>query len=260
MARRAGQLIEQSRAGEPPSAPMSAAAPAVLAQGAAGAQAWPVALDAPTLAALETIQVGSSIPAGSNTIGKIDSRTLLNVRSWSQFHSLRSQRFIATTGYVPGNQNTATALALLKNPSGSGKVILLDQAEFGSSLDSRFSRYGGGTSTITGTKQPVGASDGSSATAIAELYRGGSSGAQYSSATGGTLRKVATMRAYQTYSILQIHGTAVLRPGTQAYWVMDEPAGGGNGTYDAFIDFEWVEMDETDFTALETAMAAMPLY
>lgn len=252
----------------------------VLGQGAAGEEPWPVegpvtntelraapvpvsgtlALDAGTLAALETIQFSNSIPAGSNTIGKIDQRTLLNVRSWSQFYNLRSQRFIATTGYVPGNQNAGTPLALLRNPSGSGKVMLLDQAEFGSSLDSRFSRYGGGTATITGTKQPVGAGDGSSATAIAELYRGGSSGAQYSSATGGTLRKVATMRAYQTYQILQIGGTAILRPGQQSYWVMDEPAGGGNGTYDAFIDFEWVEMAEADFTALETAMAAMPLY
>lgn len=220
-----------------------------------------VALDAATLAALETIQFSNSIPAGSNTIGKVDQRTLVNVRNWSQFYNMRSQRFIATTGYVTCALNNARLLALLRNPSGSGKVMMLDQAEFGATNNCRFSRYGGGTTALVGTptKRPVGATDGSSSTAVAELYIGGDT-PEFSVSVEGTLRKVAAMLAYDTYQILQINGTAVLKPGQAAYWRLDEATGGGGGTYTAYIDFEWVEVTEAEFAALQTAMMAMPIY
>lgn len=250
----------------------------VFGQGAAGEEPWPVSVS--NLPAVQPVSDNggsltvdgsvsvSSLPAlaaGSNTIGKVDQRALWNMRSWSQFYNLRSQRFIATTGYVTCTTNTVQNLAWFRNPSGSGKVIMLDQAEFGATVNNRFTRYGGGTLALVGTptKRAVAATDGSAATAVAELYIGGNNIAnhnQFSVSVAGTVRKVATMQAYSTYQILQVGGTAIIRPGAHSYWTLDEIAGGGSGDYTAFIDFEWVEMAEADFTALETAMAAMPLY
>lgn len=181
---------------------------------------------------------------------KYGSDGLSAAREFGAHYNLKAQRFIATTGYVVCNVNAIVPIALMQNPTGSGKWMLFDQSEFGSDVDVRFSRYGGGTAGSLGTARPVGQTDGgSSATSVAKLYIGGSSGAQYAITAAGTLRKVATMKAYHTYQLLNMAGKAILRPGQQLYWDTEENPGGG-GTYKVFIDFEWVEIDEAAASAL----------
>lgn len=189
---------------------------------------------------------------------------LLPVRQWGAFYNLRGQRFIATTGYVTVNRNVANVpIAALRNPSGSGKWIFIDQAEFGADADCRFSRYGGGTLTLSGTPikgdtatANIGKTDGSSGASgsIAELYVGGASGAAFSVSVAGTLRKVAVMRAYQQYQLPKVEGTLILRPGQHSYWLTDEDVGGSNVPYKTLINFEYVEIDATVAADMVTAM------
>jgi len=188
-------------------------------------------------------------------------------RAMSRFYNIRGQRYIATTGYIQQTLNiTGEAIALLKNPSGSGQVFLFDKAEFGTTASCRFSRYGGGTTPLIGTPIPrtIGRTDGGTSTSTMEIYTGGNSSPQFAVSGGGfvagTLRKVAAMLAYDTYQLLEMDGTAVLQPGQQAYWIVDEIPGGGAGNFYTFIDFEWVEMPTAVWSAMVTALQAKPEY
>lgn len=184
------------------------------------------------------------------------------VRQWSQFYNLRGQRFIATTGYVVNTLNMAGEfIALLQNPADSGKVLVLDKAEFGSTADTRFSRFGGGTAVVANGATPrvVGRTDGvtAPATPTMKLYTGGTAAAsQFSVTAPGTLRKVAAMAAYRAYQLNDIAGTVVLMPGQQSYWQVDEAAGGGGGSFSTYIDLEWVEFTTAAWTAILAAVAA----
>lgn len=183
----------------------------------------------------------------------------INVRSVSRFYNIRGQRYIATTGYVTNTQNVAGELvALLQNPAGSGQVFLLDKAEFGATVDTTFSRYGGGTVALVGTPtaRPIGRTDGGTSTSPMKLYLGGTSGAQFTVSAEGTLRKVATMKAYDGYQLTDVDGTTVLQPGQQAYWRVDEQPGGGSGTFKTYIDFEWVEIPLANWTAMVAGLQA----
>lgn len=188
--------------------------------------------------------------AAGNDIG------LLPTREWGAFYNLRGQRFIATTGYVICNVNAAVPMALLQNPTGSGKWMFIDQSEFGSDTDALFSRFGGGTAGSLGTARPVGDTSGGSGTSIAKLYIGGSTGAQYAITAAGTLRKVATMQNHQTYQLLNMAGKAIVRPGQQIYWETSENSVGVGSTYRVFIDLEWVEIAEAEALAMVTAAQA----
>lgn len=183
------------------------------------------------------------------------------VRSWGQFYNLRGQRHIATTGYIQQTANTSEPLALFKNVS-TDMVVLFDKIEFGSTYDVRFSRYAGGTTPLVGTptKRPIGRTDGGTSTSTAEIYTGGpAASSQFLTSGGtyapGTLRKVAVMQAYESY-MLDLGGTSVLRPGSQAYWMTDEATGGVGGTYNTYIDFEWVEVPLANFNAAVAALQA----
>jgi hypothetical protein len=191
------------------------------------------------------------------------------IRDINAFYNIRGQRYIATTGYVPNTLNTTTELiALLKNPAGSGKVLVLDKAEFGATADTRFSRFGGGISTIVGgaTPQPIGRTDGGASSSIMELYIGGNGGGspvranQITSASGGTLRKVAAIKGYDAYQLNDVKGTTVLQPGQQSYWRVDESPGGGGGTFYTYIDFEWWEVDLAEWNLMVTSMQSRPVY
>lgn len=191
----------------------------------------------------------------------------IQTRAISRFYNIRGQRYIATTGYVQQTLNTiGEPIALLKNPTGSGQVLLFDKAEFGTTASCRFSRYGGGTTPLIGTptSRPIGRTDGGTSTSTMELYIGGNSSPQFSVSGGGfvagTLRKVAAMLAYDTYQLLEMDGTAVLQPGQQAYWIVDEIPGGGAGNFFTFIDFEWVQMPLSNWNAMVSALQAKSEY
>ncbi len=187
----------------------------------------------------------------------------INVRGMSRFYNIRGQRYIATTGYIQQSLSAAgEIIALLKNPSSSGKVLMFDKAEFGATATARFSRLGGGTTPLIGTPTPrvIGRTDGGTSTSVMELYTGGNLSPQFSISVAGTLRKVATMASYQTYQLLEMDGTAVLQPGQQAYWIVDESPGGGAGNFHTFIDLEWVELPIANWTAMVTALQAKTEY
>jgi hypothetical protein len=183
------------------------------------------------------------------------------MRDWSQFYNIRGQRFIATTGYVTNTLNaTGEFIALLQNPSDSGKVLVLDKAEFGATVNTRFSRFGGGTAVVANGATPriVGRTDGVTAptTPTMKLYTGGTPAAsQFSVSAPGNLRKVAAMSAYRAYQLNDIRGTTVLNPGQQSYWQVDEASGGGSGTYQTYIDFEWVEFTTAQWAAIVAAVS-----
>lgn len=185
------------------------------------------------------------------------------IRTWGQFYNWRGQRYIATTGYIQQTLNTtAEALALLQNPADSGVWMILDKAEFGSTVNTRFSRYGGGTTPLVGSPTPrtTGKTNGDTGTSAMKIYTGGNSSPQFAISGGGfvagTLRKVATMLAYDAYQLLEIDGTVILRPGQQAYWVVDEAPGGGAGNFTTFIDFEWVEIPSANAADIVAALQA----
>jgi hypothetical protein len=210
--------------------------------------------------------VGSTVTLGTSTaqIGQVKAGHIFPVRQTGALHTLRGERFITTTGYVQQTLNTSGELiAMMRNPSGSGKVILFAAAEFGATVNCRFSRFGGATPTLIGspTPRPVGRADGTSSgnTPVAEVYTAGNSSPQFST-SGGTLRKVAAMVAYDTYQILGIDGTIVLQPGGVAHWQVDEVPGGGAGNFYSFIDFEWWEIDTATWAAKVAAALAQPLY
>lgn len=185
------------------------------------------------------------------------------VQSWNLFYNVRGQRHIATTGYIQQTLNTPGELiALLQNPAGSGQVFMLDKAEFGATVDCRFSRFGGGTTPLTGTPtaRPIGRTDGGTSTSPMKLYTAGNSSPQFSVSVAGTLRKVAAMSAYRSYVLSDVGGTIVLQPGQQAYWVLDENPGGGNGNFNTYIDFEWVEIPLATWTPMVTALQARAEY
>lgn len=215
----------------------------VVNQGLAGGSPWPVSI--------------SGTPA-------VASASMFPVRSWSQFYTIRGQRYIATTGYIQQTLNVAGELiAVFQNPAGSNTVVMFDKAEFGSTNDCRFSRFGGGTATLIGTPtaRPIGRSDGGSgATSVAKIYTAGNSAPQFSISAAGTLRKVAGMSAYRAYQLSDIAGTVVLQPGQQAYWSLDETPGGGAGNFFSYVDFEWIEMPLATWNSMVTALQAKAEY
>ena len=144
--------------------------------------------------------------------------------------------------------------------------VFIDHLEFGAvGADSRFSRYGGVTINSRGTAATVGNTGGftqvstvtnaatETLSAQVKVYPAG----QFSvTVPGGTTpRKVAPMKSYETY-FLEVNGTIILRPGTNVYWTTNEVPGGGSGTDDAFINFEWVEIDATLAAQIVAAMQA----
>lgn len=195
-------------------------------------------------------------------------------RSWGQWYNIRGQRFIATTDYVvlSGNTNSQLLACLINHDTGNAAtntVLVLDKAEFGSAYQTTFSRFGTTEANITlvagQTQKPVGRSDGGAATSNIRIYtagngtanvRGTNGTAQFSIPGGspGTLRKVAMMNAYSAYMLSDI--TTALQPGQAAYWSVDEPAGGVSGNFNAYIDFEWVEIPKNTWDAMATELQA----
>lgn len=187
------------------------------------------------------------------------SASFFPVRQWNQFYNIRGQRHIATTGYIQQTLNTSGELiALLQNPTGSGQVMMIDKAEFGATVDCRFSRFGGGTASLIGspTARPIGRTDGGTSTSPMKIYTAGNSSPQFSISVAGTLRKVAGMSAYRSYVLGDVTGTLALQPGQQSYWVMDEIPGGGSGNFFTYINFEWVDIPTATWTDLVAALQA----
>ena len=214
-----------------------------VSQGSAGSEPWPISSNSP-----------------------------LNVRAISRFYNIRGQRYIASTDYVPLSLNTSNqVLALFQNPAGSGQVVLFEKAEFGSTTNTTFTRFGGGTTPLVGTPtaKSIGRTDGGTSSSTMKLYTGGNGAAnargttvaaQFSVSVAGTVRKVAVMQAYEQYKLPEIDGTLVLQPGQQSYWVVDEVPGGGSGTFNGLIDFEWVEIPTANWAAMVTALQAKSEY
>jgi hypothetical protein len=220
-----------------------------------------------TITALANLLTELQLKADLTETQPVIANAPIQSRAMSRFYNIRGQRYIATTGYIQQTLNTVgEPIALLKNPSGSGQVFLFDKAEFGTTASCRFSRYGGGTTPLIGTPTPrvIGRTDGGTSTSTMELYIGGNSSPQFAVSGGGfvagTLRKVAAMLSYDTYQLLDMDATAVLQPGQQAYWIVDEIPGGGAGNFHTFIDFEWVEMPTATWSAMVTALQAKPEY
>lgn len=213
-----------------------------------------------------TVDISAKVLEGSVTLTgnpSVSQESPFNVRSMSRFYNIRGQRYLNTTGYVTQTANTAGELiAMFRNPSGSGQYVVFDKAEFGSTADTRFSRFGGGTVALIGTPtaRPIGRTDGGASTSVMELYTAGKTSPQFSVSVEGTLRKVATMQAYQQYQLLEMDGTAVVQPGQVIYWRVDEPAGGGGTDYHTLIDLEWVEIPTATWTAMVTALQAEATY
>lgn len=201
--------------------------------------------------------------------------SLLNTREWGTFWSLRGRRFLTTTGYVPMTINSVQPVALLENPVGSGVVFLFDLVEFGSfGINTRFSRFPVPSSGIAtrGTARNIGSTGGFTQVATVtnpltetltsqfKLYIGGTS-PQFTLNGGqpveANLRKVAPMMNSAPYFV-EAHGGSHLRPGNALYWRADEPAGGGGGSYEAYINFEYVEVTQAEYDmALTTVQAAI---
>jgi hypothetical protein len=195
-----------------------------------------------------------------------------NVRQMSRFYNIRGQRYLTTTDYVPltGNLNNQL-LAVFQNPADSAQVVFFDKAEFAATVNATFTRFGGGTAVLIGTPtaRPIGRSDGGASSSVMKLYTGGNGtantrgttvSAQFSVSVAGTVRKVAVMQAYQQYQLNEIDGTIILQPGQQAYWVVDESPGGSASTFNALIDFEWIEMPLATYNNMVIALQAQADY
>jgi hypothetical protein len=196
-------------------------------------------------------------------------RDLIGTREFGACHALRGQRYITTTGYMSFNLNAATAMALAENPAASGKYVFLDLIEFGTvGADSRFSRFGSVTINSRGTAAVVGNTGGFTQVASvtnpqteAEIaaFKVYPTGQFTATVPGGvTARKVAPMKSYEPYFV-ESRGTTILRPGANVYWATSEPPGGGSGAYEAYINFEWVELPEADALALISSMQGIDL-
>lgn len=143
--------------------------------------------------------------------------------------------FSITTDVVTINGTGEQPLALLENPTGSGKDAYLDLGEFASSVNTQFRRYRGPTVSTRGTaKLPVNTSGGSTASVL-RFYPS----AQFTVSASGSVAKTAYIAAYQQYKT-DIKGKVILRPGSVIYWTIDQPTGGTQFT--ASIFFEYYEL------------------
>ena len=206
-------------------------------------------------------KLGSTADANSDHAQWVTGRGLTGVKQFGTYYNMRGQRYLTTTDYKTFNQNTAAAMAACRNPTGSGKWVFFDVLEFGAvGAVGRFTRYGGGTFSVTSnaSMKPVyktdGTAMGSATEGALEVYTPDAPGY---SASGGAVRKVAPMGDARPYFVFA-YGSAILRPGQHVYWVTNETPGGGSGTYDAYINFEWVAIDETEAAAMVAAAQAMP--
>lgn len=136
-------------------------------------------------------------------------------------------------------------LCAFQNPSGSGKDVILTLGEFAANQDTRFRRYGG-AATISGLGAPRAAGNrgGGSATPAAKLYARGqytpaNANETATPANASNLRKVAFIKGYHQY-ITTLNAEAVLRPGQQLVWTIDNDA---NQSFMAMVYLEWHELD-----------------
>lgn len=140
-----------------------------------------------------------------------------------------------TTNVVTITGSAEQPLALLENPTGSGKDIYLDLGEFASSVNTQFRRYSTPIINTRGTANlPRNMSGGATASAL-RFYPAG----QFTLTNNGTVTKTAHIAAYQQY-ITEIKGKVILRPGQAVYWTIDQPSGGS--TFTASIYFEYWEL------------------
>lgn len=147
--------------------------------------------------------------------------------------------FNITTGLLTFSVTGEQPLGALTNPAGSGRDIFLDVGEFGSSANTTFRRFRGGTLSLTGGGiAPVNTSGGA-ATSPLRFYVGGSS-PTFTVTTPGTVSKTAHIAAFQQY-VTELKGRTVLRPGQTIYWTIVGP-GGLTGTMTAAIFFEFYDL------------------
>lgn len=143
--------------------------------------------------------------------------------------------FNITTGIVQLASGSAEQpLAALVNPTGSGRDVVIDLAEFGTSANATFRRYRGATLTGLTTTNAVSAANmgGGSAVSVARMYRG-----EHHTRTGGTVSKTAHIAAWQQY-IARVQGRSILRPGQSLAWTIQQVTG---AAYTASVYVEYYE-------------------
>lgn len=144
--------------------------------------------------------------------------------------------FNITTDVVTITQASEQPLAVLENPTGSGKDIYLDTGEFASNVNTQFRRYSGPTISSRGTAKIPRNMSGGSNTSPLRFYPAG----QFTLSNNGTVTKTAQIPSYQQYKT-QIKGKVILRPGSAVYWTIDQPTGGTQ--LKASIYFEYWQKD-----------------
>lgn len=152
------------------------------------------------------------------------------------------RRFNVSSNYVPFSSNKETAIAALINPPNSGVDLYFDVGEFGSSVNTRFRRYGGVNITVTGDGIVPANAGGGSQQSKARMYT-----APNISFTGGTVRKTAYISGFSQY-ITTIAGGVVVRPGGAMVWTI-VPVGNNNVSGEASVFLEWVELTAALTTA-----------
>lgn len=205
-----------------------------------------------------TNDAGIWIPQSMANPSPVQIARLIGTAEFGTFYNFRGQRFITTTGYQTFALNVAALMAAFINPSDSGKWVFFDVLEFGAiGATSRFSRLGSASYSGLGSSEAVGNTLGATQTpgspqeAKAKLYKAGAF-----TPTGGVIRKVAPMKDAEPYFV-HARGSGVLQPGQGVHWTTVEPPGGGSGSYDAYINFEWVEIPSAQAQAIVTAYQAL---
>lgn len=141
--------------------------------------------------------------------------------------------FNIATAVIPLSGTGEQPLAALINPADSGKDMVLDLGEFGTSVNATFRRYRNATITPTGAPRTPTNTGGGAATSAALMYVGGT-GATYTR-TGGTIAKDAFIQAFTTY-FTQLRGRSVLRPGQSLSWTI-QPTTGGAFTASVYLEY-----------------------
>lgn len=140
--------------------------------------------------------------------------------------------FNITTGVVSIGGANEQALALMENPTGSGRDVYLDLGEFASSVNTQFRRYS--AATINTKQNPISARNMSGGTndSVLKFY----TPTNFTLTSNGTISKTAHIAAYQQY-ITNLKGKVIIRPGTAVYWTIDQPSGGSTFTASIFFEF-----------------------
>ena len=185
----------------------------------------------------ETLSSGTPVVIVRSTagIGAVFPNTFMVTQSIEQYYASTAGGnvlFDATTG-EQSLSNSGGAVALLRNPSGSGVDMYIARLNYGTNGNGVFRRYRGPTVTNVGTAVTPGNRGGGSNTPSGLFY----TLPNLTVSAAGNLRRTSYVGAYSESRNDHI-GNLILRPGQDFYWTYT-PAAAQSNT--ATVEVVWWE-------------------